>query len=199
MPPKPSSASRVATRAKNVDTHPGLVQKRKRRTKAEIEADNKKAEEGKNAKKAKKMEGLKKIAMLEEMIDEADANDVTPRPKVPQRAAPLRSTSARTVETLFDDSASESLADNISDTNDYMPTDEPTYEPTDDLEATDVDEEQPVKKKVKQAKSKVRDTINAARKESMVQEEPEMREGFRIVDKTMYGKKAHEAAQFVLF
>jgi hypothetical protein len=200
MPPE--STSRVTTRAQNAETHPGALAKRKRRTKAEIEADNKKAEEAKAAKQAKKTAGLKKIADLEEKIEEDDANDATPRPKFPRGKIPLRRTSSHLLIPLYDDNYSEPLTEDLNNASDeYNP-------PTDAPDATDVEEE-PAKKRVKEPKTKepkpkVRDAINAARKESTNVTQGGVEERQKgpgsMVDKpaSAHGKKAHEAARFVI-
>ena len=82
MPPSSSMSSRPVTRAKNADTHPGLRaqgEKQKRRGKAEVLAEKKKAAEEKLAKQEKKEQRLKKVAEIEEKLLDED-NDVTPRP-----------------------------------------------------------------------------------------------------------------------
>ena len=58
-----------------------MVRKRKCCTKVEIEADNKAASEMKAAEEAKRLDGLKKIANHEMMINEEDSNNITPKPK----------------------------------------------------------------------------------------------------------------------
>ena len=61
MPQKSSHPKQLTTRASNAKAHPGapdLVGKRKHRTKAEIEADNKAASDAKAAKEAKRLDGL---------------------------------------------------------------------------------------------------------------------------------------------
>jgi len=65
MPQTSTNQSQHETRPKNATAHPGAPQlagKRKRRTKAQIEADNKAAAEAKAAEEAKKLAGMKKIA-----------------------------------------------------------------------------------------------------------------------------------------
>jgi hypothetical protein len=92
-----SNQSQVATCPKNTNAHPGepdQVAKRKRHTKAQIEADNKAAAEAKAAKEAKRKAGLKEIADLEMQLDEEDSNDVTPKVKNTSHGRPLRRTSS---------------------------------------------------------------------------------------------------------
>jgi hypothetical protein len=79
-----ASADTNCTRSKNKNQHPGAVEiamKRKRRTKAQIEADNA-AQEAKNQEKGRKAhDKIKNIANLEgEMAKrDADADSAHPR------------------------------------------------------------------------------------------------------------------------
>ena len=107
--------------AKNVTVHPGVLDqtvKRKCRTKAQIEADNKVAEEAKAAEEAKRKAGLKKIANLERKLDEEDLNDVTPKAKATLCRRPLRRTSSHLVIPLYADKTpnfSEPLTEQTSE------------------------------------------------------------------------------------
>ena len=87
MPQTSSNKSHPVTWPKNATTHPGtpnMVGKRKHRTKAEIEADNKAAEE------VKRQAGLQKITNLQMRIDQNNSNNVTPKPKtISHRPHPL--------------------------------------------------------------------------------------------------------------
>jgi len=110
-PSASSTSSRLTTRAQNASAHPGLkVQgtKRHRRTKAEIEADKKRAEEQKLAKETKKKESLEKVAAIEERLANED-NDVTPRPM--QKSRQLRRTSTHAIFPLYDDDNSEPVTE----------------------------------------------------------------------------------------
>ena len=161
MPGSPSR-SRVATRPQNANIHPGATIKRKRRTKAEMEADRKKAEEAKKEKLAKKTAGLKKIAELEERMVEEDENDATPRPKVPQHhPRALRRRSSHLEIPLYSEDSRKSveIASTFSVDEYHPPTDEPRMDDTNEAE-------QPARKKAK-SKEKVRDIISAARKETI--------------------------------
>lgn len=83
MPCKKKPApERPVTRAKNADKHPGQVdQKRKRRTKAEIENANAVLQKEKDEKVRKQKEGITKIAQLENQmaIDDASTESAHPR------------------------------------------------------------------------------------------------------------------------
>lgn len=181
MPRRPPSAQPQATAlADGADTDPEHSQqpvqkpKRKRRTKEQIAADNLKLQLAKEAKEKKKEDGIKRIAQLEEKIVEDEANNVTPKPKPPQRRAPpLRRTSSHAFIPLYaqttgsnDPTFSEPLTeqemDNATDIYDQR---------TEAAETTDAETEQPPKKKAKdttqkQPKPKARDAIKAARLES---------------------------------
>jgi hypothetical protein len=200
MPPEPS---RPATRTKNADAHPGhQVQgpKRKRRTKAEMEADRKREEEAKKAQEKKKLEGLKKIAEIEDKIEEQDADDTTPRPR--RKTAPLRRTSTHAFIPLYNDDSDEPPTEGPKSPN---PSDGPGFDHEYlDGEKTDTedDDDKPAKKKAKELKAKepklkARDTIIAVRNElaSINVTEGERggkgAEGMRQVDKDSHGKKAH--------
>jgi len=73
-----SDKSHIAMRAKNATVHPGVPDqtvKRKHCSRAQIDADNKAAEE------AKTRAGLKQIADLEKKLNEEGSNDFTPKAK----------------------------------------------------------------------------------------------------------------------
>ena len=165
MPTEASTVSRIGTRAKNAEAHPGLqgeAPKRKRRTKAEIEADKQKAQAAKDANEMKKEAGLKKIAALEEKLEKNDANDATPRPRpVPQRrGVPLRRTSSHALIKLYDDDPSEPPTD--------APTDIEDQDADDGYETTDTEKPAKAKEpKAKEPKGKVRNTIVAAVREAV--------------------------------
>lgn len=77
-----ASADISRTRAKNKFQHPGAVEvaaKRKRRTKAEIAADNAAREERRNEKSRETQEQVKGIASLESEMARKDAEDAHPR------------------------------------------------------------------------------------------------------------------------
>ena len=162
MPTQAAPTSRI-TRATNAESRPSYVQpKRKRRTQIQIEADNKAAQEAKDAVQVKKKAGLKKIAELEARMEQNDANDATPRPKPVPRA--LRRSYAVADLNAVDGDPSEPPTDAPTDVDDFnAPT---------DSEVSDATETgQPAKKKAKEltskaVKPKVRDMISAVRKES---------------------------------
>src|SRR5215471_9026865 len=106
-----STSSRPTTRTQNANAHPGLAtqgEKRRRRTKAQIEADNAKAAEEKAAKEAKKQAGLKRIDTIEERLADED-NDVTPRPT--QKSRWLQRTSSHAIIPLYNDDHSEAATE----------------------------------------------------------------------------------------
>jgi hypothetical protein len=190
MPQTSSNKSQPVTRAKNANTHPGepdVVAKRKRRTKAEIAADNKAAAEAKAAVEAKKQAGMKKIANLEKKIDEDNSNDVTPKPKATYKPRPLRRTSSHLFIPL-DNSApdfSEPVTEQTGTEDEYQ---QPTERETD----TDIEFEEdlaPPKKK-KKVKGQVREAIKAAGKEITVREEG-MPKGKQPVDARVNREAGH--------
>jgi hypothetical protein len=167
-----SDKSQPTTRAKNATQHPGApvqATKRKRRTKAQIEADNKAAEAAKAAEEAKRKAGLKQIANLEQRINEEDSNDVTPKAKATSRSRPLRRTSSHMHIPLYNDNFSEPLTEQTGGDSAADEYEQPTEREGTDIEATDIDEKEsaPPKKKAKQAKGKAREAIKAAGRETM--------------------------------
>jgi hypothetical protein len=179
MPPRrpPSAQPQAPALADGANANPEHSQqpaqkeKRKRRTQDQIAADNLKLQLAREAKAKKKEAGIKRIAQLEEKIVEDEANDVTPKPKPPQRRAPpLRRTSSHAFIPLYsqttggnDHTFSEPLTEQETDNATDI------YEQrTEAAETTDAEKEQPPKKKAKQKqpKPKARDAIKAARLES---------------------------------
>jgi hypothetical protein len=173
MPQTSTNQSQHETRPKNATAHPGAPQlagKRKRRTKAQIEADNKAAAEAKAAEEAKKLAGMKKIANLEMKINEEDSNDVTPKPKATSR--PLRRTSSHMFIPLykeggpdFSEPLTEQTAPTDNEDNEYQ---QPTERETTDIE---IEESAQPKKKQKKVKGQVREAIKAAGNEVVVRGE----------------------------
>jgi hypothetical protein len=72
---------RPTTRAKNADQHPGRVDKKYRRTKAEIEHDRAMLQEKKEAKEQAKKAVIARVAQLEDQmaIEEANIGSAHPR------------------------------------------------------------------------------------------------------------------------
>ena len=164
---------RIGTRTTNANIHPGnLVNAttRKRRTKAQIVADNA-AKAAREAKKEKVAEdNLKRIAGLEKSIAEEDANELTPRLRRPRPrrlgAAPSQPTDDVGIP-LYADKSDQGM-----DNNDLSDTTADEYKPNSKTDATSIREsqglgddtedsvigDQPPKKK--QKKPAVRDRIN---------------------------------------
>jgi hypothetical protein len=168
MPSKPSSSSRIATRAKNANAHPGEheVPKRKRRTKAQIEEDRKKAAEKKQAQLEKREAGLRKIAELEARLEAAEANEATPRPNF----CPIRPTALHRRETPLlveiEDTDETDAPPVVEESEGGGTMDEYQLPSETALTATETEEEQPPKKKSKDAKPgkrSVRDAVRAYR------------------------------------
>ena len=171
MAKQTAPTSRLATRAKNAETHPGITedsQKRKRRSAAEMAAIRKKVQEDEEVEKVKAATDLQNIASLEKQIEVDDANEATPRPSrrpkpIPRNA--LRRTYA--MAEVKEDTPTEPPSDVPSEFEEYG-----DEAPGAESEASETSEtEQPAKKKAKQStskapKAKVRDAIEALRKES---------------------------------
>src|ERR1700690_3174927 len=108
MPPK-KLPPKTGTHPTNADSHPGAadaVQKQKRHTKAEMEADAEEKRIQKEAQAEKKLHGVKRIAQVENEVAENDANLVTPKPR--PRPRPLK----RTLPLPTDDGLSDVPTDN---------------------------------------------------------------------------------------
>lgn len=170
---KPQPTSRVATRTTNADKHPGQqeVQKRKRRTKAEIRADKAEVERLKLEQQKKKAEGVRRIADIENAIAEEDANLVTPKPKPKPR-----STRATNAVFPLDRNVSDDHSE-VSTGVEEVGTTEDEFQPQTETEIDDIDDdidedidvelnELRPKKRVKEAQGSVRDAVKAARKSS---------------------------------
>ena len=167
MPSNSSPSSRIATRAKNANAHPGKheVPKRKRRTKAQIAEDKKKAAEKKQAQLEKREAGLRKIAELEAQLEAAEANEATPRPNF----RPVRLTTLRRRETMLQieiedtDETDAPLA--IEESEGGGTIDEYQLPSETALSITETEEDQPPKKKAnaKPGKRSVRNAIHAYR------------------------------------
>ena len=186
MPQTSSNQPQLVTRAKNATTHPGepdVVVKRKRRTKAQIEADNKAAAEVKAAEEAKRQTGMKKIADLEKTIDEDDLNDVTPKPKATYRPRPLRRTSSHLLIPL--NNSGPDFSEPVTEQTGNGTEDE--YQQPTERESTDIEfeEESAPPKKKKKVKSQVREAIKAAGKEMMMVREEGITKGKMPVDSDM--------------
>ena len=81
MPAIPQS-ERMATCSKNADQHPGTVDRaKKRQSKAEIEEEKEFQRIAKEEKKAKRQNGIMRIAMLEDKMaaEDQNANSAHPR------------------------------------------------------------------------------------------------------------------------
>jgi hypothetical protein len=160
--------TRIGTRAKNADTHPGLVEvpKRKRRTKAQIAADKKAEEEAEEAKAQAARAALQKLADVEDRLNNNSANDVTPRPNPGARSTygrTLRRTSSYAIIPLGGGGATNQA---IDDATDWNPTESEFQELTDVPDRTDTEDDevkQPLKKKTKVA---TRDAVEDIRKTS---------------------------------
>jgi hypothetical protein len=157
---------RIGTRATNASIHPGnLVNAatRKRRTKAQIAADNaaKAAQEAAKRKVAK--DNLKRVADLEKSIAEEDAHELTPRPRRPRprQAAPSQTTDDVRIPLYADESDQGMDNDDLGNTtaDEYKPeTDAASVLESQGGDAEDsATEDQPPKKK--QKKPAVRDEI----------------------------------------
>ena len=81
-------SERPKTRASNTDKHPGLaVAKATRRSSAEVAAEKKKKAEEKGKKKAVTSEGIKKLARMEAIQEEKEAEDDETAVQPPTRPA----------------------------------------------------------------------------------------------------------------
>jgi hypothetical protein len=149
----------METRAKNANEHPGaLVAKRKRRTKAEMEAARAEAQALKDSIVEQHNAKVQALAALETRID--NANDDTPRPTRPRpRPKPLalRRTESYIDQDMFTDEEGHQVNDRTSDLDFVAEASEGGD--------TDVEEESRVKKKAKDVKPKVRDEVDMARKQ----------------------------------
>jgi hypothetical protein len=151
----------MGTRRTNADSHPGDVvekQKRKRRTKAEIEADKAEKARLKEEQLEKKTQGVKRIAQIENTIAEEDANLVTPKPRPKPR--PLQRTTAYLTlpQQIPEDDrpVPREVPSDGPETSDYEPPSVKEHE-TSEVEMTGEDTEDmdgsPPKKKGKSAKA----------------------------------------------
>jgi len=161
---KSSESSCPTTRAQNAHVYPGLQvqgQKRHRRTKAQIEADNKQAGEEKLTKDAKKKAGLKKIATIEAR-QENEISDVTPRPT--RKAAQKHTSSHAHIPLHSDDnSQTETEGPAASDlTYEYQKSSIASHDGDSDVNE---DLELPAAKKPKTSQLKAKETSQPAHKE----------------------------------
>ena len=151
LPPK------IATRLKDAETHPGAAMpKQKRRTKAQIQADEEEKQRKKDEEVEKKAAGLKRIAGIEDEVAEQDANLVTPRPKPRPRTAALKRTISYRVLPMTIDTEEQQETD-IDEPSEFDPA--PQEDNNEDSELTEIDES-PKKK----AKVSTRDAIQASRR-----------------------------------
>jgi len=161
----PSSSSRIATRAKNANVHPGQheVPKRKRRTKAQITEDKKKAAEKKQAQLEKREAGLQKIAELEAQLEAAEVNEATPRPNF-RKVRPAKLHRRETMLQIEIEDTDESDAPPVAEESEGGRTVDEYQLPSETaLTATETEEDQPPKKKPKDKKRSLRDAIRAYR------------------------------------
>ena len=177
-----SNAYQLRTRSK--EAHPGLVGRAtQHRSREEVARDKKAKEDAKMEKKLQdelvKASKVKRIAGLEERMDEEDANsDLTPRPPANKKANMLRRTASFLPIPLINDGSNEFLDKMEVDENTHLSTDNSgdEFRPTDtdegrktEREKTETEDEGPAKKKAKvtsrEKKPKVlmRDAIAAAR------------------------------------
>jgi hypothetical protein len=163
MPPKKTQQlpPKIGTRPKNTERHPGDVveqQKRKRRTKAEIEANNAEKARLKEEQEEKKMQGVKRIAQIENTVAKEDANLVTPKPSRP-KPRPLKRTRAYLIlpQELPEDDRPGEVPSDGQETSEYKPLSVKENETSgtgeDTAEDTDEVDESPLKKKGKSAKT----------------------------------------------
>ena len=174
--------TQLATHPQNATAHPGKpnAPKRKRRTKAQIEADKKAAEE------ARQIAGMKRIAKLELKMDQDDANDVTPKPTSTSRQPrPLRRTSSH--YPLFD-SRNPDFSEPLTE-----PGADEYEQPTEAESQTGDDEEQP-KKKAKKDKGTTRVAIKAAGEEMVHEEERLATDKNELKGKNVGGKHGNKEA-----
>lgn len=162
----------MTTRTKNVNQHPGhlvTAGTRKRRTKAQIAADDAKIA----AKEAEELEALKgviqRVADLERSISHEDENESTPRPRTAPKPI-IKGLSRTRSYALIPQAAEESDCDMDGETE--LTEAEDIYKPesasdaasesqsqTDNAHDTDSAEDLPPKKKQKKGKTTVRDKI----------------------------------------
>jgi hypothetical protein len=153
------SEGRPATRATNTNQHPGLIGKRKRRTKAEMEEVKIAEQEAKAEKERVRREKLERIAALESEMAEEDAREkkaeLRPNPRPLKAAKGYRQLPAQLPIDQTDEEASkhseEAFTSNQADVSER--TDEET------------DQETPKKKKGK-VKIPARDAIKAIKEEA---------------------------------
>lgn len=172
---------RMTTRTKNSNQHPGQVVTagtRKRRTKAQIAADN--AEIA--AKEAAELEALKgviqRVADLERSISREEENESTPRPRVAPKLATKGLSRTRSYAVLpqvagksdcdMDEDVTESEAEDVIESEDvYRPksaSDAASESQTDnahDTDSTDAAEGLPPKKRQKKGKTTFRAEIKS--------------------------------------
>jgi hypothetical protein len=180
---------RIGTRAANAEVHPGLTTGgRKRRTKAQIEADN----AAKAAKQQATQQLLQRIADLEKQLGQEDNTTPRPRPRPKPRQKILDQT---TDQTTIASDADKEMGDNESGNateDEYKPNmDILTEYQTEETGTQDsATEDQPPKKKQRKGKTAVRDTIKAI-KEKTVGEGRDESEGGKLDDK---GSKVADVA-----
>jgi hypothetical protein len=162
MPPKSTKKNlelppKIGTRPENSEAHPGApVSKRKRRTKAEKQADAEEKQRKKDEEAEKKAAGIKRIAQIEDEVAEQDANLVTPRPKPKPRTAALKRTVGYAVLLLTDSEKQQETG--IDEPSEFDPAPQDNDDGTSEL--TEI-EESP-KKKVKVS---TRGAIQASRRD----------------------------------
>jgi hypothetical protein len=156
-----SEPTRMTTRPRNADAHPGLLALGAKRRRAADGVTKKAAAEAKKvAMEERRQHAVLEIASIERQIAEVDAIDITPQPgnKAPQRPHPLRRT-----ETFINippaDEGSEDES-NIPGATELNPLEENPSE-SGDLSGGDA----PPKKKAKSSKPGIRDAVERCLKE----------------------------------
>lgn len=169
----PTSPKRTMTTRTTNSLHPAFkvgaaAPARRRRTRAQIEADDvaeaAKAAEATAAKQAK----IQMVADLEDKISEENSVDVTPRP---QRPLPQRKAGLRRCETYIEASSS---SDEGMKVDDNLTSDVDFAQPTEGDGDTDIEEVGGPTKKVKVAKLRIRDAVDMARRASEGMKEGEV-------------------------
>jgi hypothetical protein len=181
----------VTTRAKNATQHPGHIvekDKKKRRTKEEVQLERQAKEDAKVEKARLKADGIKRVAAYEQSQADDDAAEATPRAPPPSRQ--LRRTRSYALIPQYEDEIPDSDVDmgdvgDVGDTDAYRSADGSVFDINDGDDDTKTEPvlTSPPRKKTraekKAAKPKVRAAVEAAQIKAAQVKELEKAKGGR--------------------
>lgn len=174
------STEGVATRSKNVVTHPGLVVKGKtRRSTSKVAAERQAKEDAKEKKALTKAIGIKRVAAYEVNQAEKHAADATPRAKPKSNLKPL--TRTRSYANILVGSDAEMKDGEKLDGDFHMENEDTVTASNTETETESV--ELPPKKKKKVVENSAGEKVNASK--------PKIRDAIEEEKKNLVGPRAN--------